>query len=147
MNRLWFALPFATALSLAPAARAQTTPPSPRQIQTMIAAGQDTQAIAALQTILQDHPKTAIGWYLLAQAYDAQHNEAAASDALNMAERIAPGLPFAEAQTVAALRAHINARQPPHSGHIALYAIAGLALLALLLYFLPSRGMAPRNDG
>src|SRR6516164_5196532 len=123
MNRFWFVLPLAAALALAPAAHAQNAAPSPRQIQTMIAGGQEAQAVQDLQAILQDHPKSAVAWYLLAEAYDAQNSESNAADALNMAERLAPGLPFASQQEAASLRAHVN---QPHSiggSHIALYVI------------------------
>jgi uncharacterized protein len=150
MNRLWFALPFAAALALSPIARAQDASPSPQQIQTMIAAGQETQAVQALENVLESHPKSAVAWYLLAEAYDAQNNEQGAASALNMAVRSAPGLPFANPQEVAALRAHINASQPQAGGggaKTAIFVIGGLIVLFLLLRLLPSRGQAMRQYG
>jgi hypothetical protein len=150
MRCFWAAfLLLAGALAVTGPARAQSTQPvpSPSQIQHMIAAGQEAQAVAALQGILQTHPKSAVGWYLLAEAYDAQNNETGAADALNMADRLAPGLPFANAQEVAALRAHVNKPQSIGGGHIALYVVIGLVLLLLLLRFLPGRNVASRNYG
>lgn len=150
MRIIWAApLLVAGALFFAGSARAQSAQdvPSPSQIQHMIAAGQEGQAVQALQTILQTHQKSAVAWYLLAEAYDAQNNVTGAADALNMAERLAPGLPFANAQEAAALRAHVNKPQSIGGGHIALYVIVGLALLMLVLRVLPGRGVAERNYG
>ena len=152
MNRLWFALSLVAALALSPLARAQdatsTAPPSPPQIQAMITSGQENQAIQALEAVLDTHPKSAVAWYLMAEAYDAQNNEAGASDALNMAMRSAPGLPFANQQEVTALKAHIAASQGPRAGgHTVMWVVIGLVLLLIVLRFLPGRGMAGRNYG
>ncbi len=149
MNRLWFALSIAATLALSPVAAAQTALPSPQQIQTMITAGQETQAVEALQTVLVAHPKSAVAWYLLAEAYDAQNNEQGAASALNMAERTAPGLPFANKQQVAALRAHISAGQPHAGGgtKTAIFVIGGIIVLFLLLRMLPRRNQAMPYNG
>jgi hypothetical protein len=154
MNRLWFALSLIAALAFSPFARAQdaasTPTPSPQQIQSMIAAGQSSQAIQALQNVLATHPKSGVAWYLLAEAYDAQNNEDAAGTALNMAARSDPGLPFANQQDLAALRAHIAGPQQRSGfsgGHTAMLVIGGLILLMIVLRFLPGRGVAQRNYG
>lgn len=153
MNRFWAApLLLAGSLLLAQPALAQNAqPPSPQQIQTMIAAGQETQAIQALQNVLENHPKSAVAWYLLAEAYDAQNNEQGAASALNMAIRTAPGLPFANPQQVAALQAHINGTAPGHKSGggatTAILVIGGLILLFMLLRLLPSRNQAARYNG
>ncbi len=81
---------------------------SPRQIQGMIADGQDQAALDQLQSVLQAHPHSAIAWYLSAEAQDALGHEDAARDALAKAEQIAPGLPFAKPDHVAALQAHLQ---------------------------------------
>jgi len=153
MRGLW-AAPFLLTgvLLLCSPALAQTAPdaPSPSQIQGMIAAGQETQAIQTLQNVLAAHPKSGVAWYLLAQAYDAQNDEADAGTALNMAVRSNPGLPFADQQEVAALRARINAAQPQSSrggGHTTLLVIGGFLLLMIVLHFLPGRDRAARNYG
>jgi hypothetical protein len=131
-----FFLPFALAgaLLLAPAAQAQT----PREIQNMIASGQATQAIQALNNVLTQHPQSAVGWYLMAEAQDAQGNEAAAARALAKAEQISPGLPFAKPAEVSALQAHINgsAATAPAAHHglsPVVLVIGGFVLLFLLL--------------
>jgi hypothetical protein len=151
MRRLWAALfLLAGALTLGHPAAAQTaqdTPPSPQQIQNMIAAGQETQAIQALQNVLAAHPKSGVGWYLLAEAYDAENNEDGAASALNMAARSAPGLSFANPQKLAALQARIATSQPRTSGHTTMLVIGGLILLMAVLRFLPGRDRASRNYG
>jgi hypothetical protein len=138
-------------LLLGQPARAQTADnaPSPSQIQGMINTGQEGQAVLALQNVLETHPKSGVAWYLLAEAYDAQGNEANAGSALNMAARTDPGLPFANPQELAALRAHIAASQPQSAsgGRTAILVIGGLLLLMLVLRFLPGRGVAARNYG
>ncbi len=150
MNRFWFALSLVAALAFTPLARAQDATPSPQQIQTMIASGQENQAVQTLQTVLADHPKSGVAWYLLAEAYDAQNDEDAAGTALNMAARSAPGLPFANPQDLAALKAHIAGGQQHTgfgSGHTVLLVVGGLILLLIVLRFLPGRGVAQRNYG
>jgi hypothetical protein len=82
---------------------------SPRQIQGLIAAGQEQAALAGLSQILAVHPDSGVAWYLTAEAQDASGDEAAARAAFAKAEQIAPGLPFAKPDDVAALRAHLNA--------------------------------------
>jgi uncharacterized protein len=150
MNRIWFALSLAAALAFTPLARAQSAAPSPQQIQGMITSGQENQAIQALQNVLQAHPKSGVAWYLLAEAYDSQNNQAGAANALNMAIRSDPGLPFANPQEVANLKAHIAGAQPRSGlggGHLAILVIGGLILLMIVLRFLPGRGVTARNYG
>jgi uncharacterized protein len=135
MNKVFFA-PFALlgVLLLGSAAQAQT----PRDIQNMIANGQETQAIQALNSVLAQHPQSGVAWYLLAEAQDAQGNESAAANALNKAQAIAPGLPFAKPQEVTALQAHINATPAmlparPHGVSPVILVIGGFIVLFLLL--------------
>lgn len=100
----------ATGLLLASAlpAMAQNAEPSPQQLQGMINNGQSGQAIGQLNTVLSQHPQSGTAWFLMAEAQDSQGNEAAAAQALAKADQFAPGLPFANPQEAAALRAHIN---------------------------------------
>ncbi len=156
MRRLW-AVPlfFAGALLLAAPAIAQSAPgqgaatQTPAQIQALIAGGQPGQAVAALDDVLAVHPKSGVAWYLLAEAYDAQGDEADAGSALNMAARSSPGLPFANKPQLAAMQARIAGSQPHagNGGHTAMLVIGGLILLVVLLRFLPGRGVAARNYG
>jgi len=132
MNRLWIApLALLGTLLLTGSGQAQT----PRDIQNMIATGQESQAVQTLNNVLQQHPDSGVAWYLLAEAQDAQGNESAASQALTKAEQLAPGLPFANAQDAAALQARLAS--PLHSagggGHIGIFIIGGLILLFMFM--------------
>ena len=131
MNRFWIApLALACSLLLAAPSHAQT----PRDIQTMIAAGQETQAVQALNNVLQQHPESGVAWYLLAKAQDAQGNEAAAGQALAKAEQLAPGLPFANQQDAAALQARVaGPMRSSGNAHLGIFIIGGLILLFMFL--------------
>ena len=113
---------------------------SPREIQQLIASGQEQTALAELHAVLQDHPQSGVAWYLTAEAWDASGNEAAAGAALAKAERYAPGLPFANPAEVAALQARIKgggAAPVRHAGiSPVLLGIIGLVFLFLLLRML-----------
>ncbi len=125
---------------LAPVLPAFAQDQTPRQIQTLIDNGQGGQAAQALKGVLQQHPDSGTAWYLMAEAQDARGNEGAAAQALAKADQYAPGLPFADPQKAAALRAHIDgglaASGTNHSrgGHSpVLLVIGGLILLFILL--------------
>lgn len=139
-----FSLPLlalASGLMLAPALPAFAQDASPRQIQTMIDNGQSGQAISQLKSVLNTHPDSGTAWYLLAEAQDARGNENAAAQALAKADQYAPGLPFANAAKVSALRAHINnglssaqAGERHHGGvSMVMLVIGGLILLFVVL--------------
>jgi hypothetical protein len=123
-------------------AQAQT----PQQIQALIASGQEQAALGELTGVLHAHPDSGVAWYLSAEAQDAAGNEDAARSALAKAEQFAPGLPFAQTDKVAALRAHLAA-PAARSG----FGISPLAVIALLvglflllrLFFRSRRAMQP----
>jgi uncharacterized protein len=133
------------------AAQAQTSP-TPRQLQAMIANGQENTALADLQPVLQAHPDSGVAWYLTAEAQDAAGNEAAARTAFANAEQYAPGLPFAQPNAVAALRAHLAAAAPAPQRHAGIsptmIVIGVLVLLFILLRgFFRRRGFMPPQGG
>ena len=154
MNRFWAApLLLARQLAACPTSHgAERTAPLPQQIQTMIAAGQETQAIQALQNVLENHPKSAVAWYLLAEAYDAQNNEQGAASALNMALSRRRACPLPTRSRWRPCRG-ITRRTPPpgrKSGGgatAAILVIGGLILLFMLMRVLPSRNQAARYNG
>ncbi|MDD2704257.1 MAG: tetratricopeptide repeat protein, partial [Acidocella sp.] len=112
MKKLYLPI-IALALALQPMARAHAqTQSTPQQLQAMIAAGQEQTALKQLNSVLQAHPDSGVAWYLVAEAQDASGNETAARNALAKAEQYAPGLPFANQQKTAALRAHLAAPAP-----------------------------------
>ena len=121
-------------------AKAQTTA-TPQHLQAMIAAGQEQEALAQLQTVLQAHPDSGVAWYLSAEAQDAAGNEAAARTALANAEQFSPGLPFARPAEVAALQSHINGTAAPTRSSISpmLIGIIGVVFVFLVLRMLARR--------
>ncbi len=130
---------------------------TPQQIQGLIAQGQENAALNDLQMILQSHPQSGVAWYLTAEAQDARGDEGAARDALAKADQYAPGLPFAQPNEVAALRAHLNGTGAPASGgaatspapagmHISPIFVIGLFVVLFLLvrmFMRSRRRMAP----
>ncbi len=90
------------------ASQAQTPSLNPQQIQALIAGGRASAAIVALEPVIVSNPKSGVAWYLLAEAQDATGNIDAARNALAIAEQMAPGLPFADPDKVAALQAHLS---------------------------------------
>lgn len=145
---MFFAAAFA--VGLASPAIAQVQAPSPRQIQTMIEAGQDGQALQTLKGVLGQHPQSGVAWYLVAEAQDASGNEAAASQALAKADQYAPGLPFANPQAAQALRAHINngleASGGQHSkGGISITLLVIIAFIALFVLLRMVAGWGRRS--
>jgi hypothetical protein len=115
---------------------------TPRQIQGMIANGQAQAALGQLQGALQAHPTSGVAWYLSAEAQDSLGNAAAARYDLAQADHFAPGLPFARASDVAALRAHVQAAGVgvSHGGHgggigMGVILIGGLVLFVLWRLF------------
>lgn len=113
--------------------------PTPQQIQTMIVSGHADAALADLRVALREHPRSGVAWFLKAEAEDAKGRIAAARDALDRAERYAPGLPFADPGRVAALKAHLAAPPPARRGagglltHPAVLILGGLVVLFLLM--------------
>lgn len=145
-------LVFAAALAVAPlsSACAQAQGPTPRQIQAMIVAGQSGQATQALKGILGQHPESGVAWYLLAEAQDASGHENAAAQALAKADQYAPGLPFANPQDVAALRAHITNRLQASGAHhssggVSIVLLVIVALIALFVLLRMVAGWGRRS--
>ncbi len=133
----WTAAIFAVFLVAAgDAARAQGE--TPGQIQAQIAGGDVQAAIAELQTAVQVHPDSGVAWYLMAEAQDAAGHESAARAALAKAEQLAPGLPFANAQDVAALQAHVEAHGG--GGISPVFMLLGGLVVVFVLFRLLFRG-------
>jgi hypothetical protein len=123
-------------------AHAQSTP-TPHQIQAQIAAGQNATALSELQTVLQAHPDSGVAWYLSAEAQDASGNTAAARAALAKADQYAPGLPFANQNDVAQLRAHLAgpaaSAARTGSGISPIFLVLGALVVLFLIFRLFSR--------
>jgi len=143
----------AAAIMALPGVALAQSVPSPRALQNMIADGQDQAALDQLHHVLQVHPDSGIAWYLTAEAQDALGHENAARSALAKAEQIAPGLPFAKQDDVAALQAHLqNAGDaaPAHGGFGTMVFVIGVLVVLFLLvrvFVRSRRPIAPAYDG
>ena len=96
------------ALGLAGLAAAQAEP-TLQQIYAAAQAGQVDKARQMTQDVLRTHPKSAKAHFVMAELEASQGHMAQARDALETAESLAPGLPFAKPDAVQALRARLSA--------------------------------------
>ena len=81
--------------------------PSMAQIYQAAEAGNVEQAQTMIRQVLQDHPNSAKAHFVEAELLVRQGQLAAARTELQTAERLAPGLPFAKADAVTALRTQL----------------------------------------
>lgn len=88
--------------------------PSMGQIYAKAQAGQLDEAQVMVQQVLVSHPKSAKAFYVQAELYARQGRLDRARDSLNAAEKYAPGLPFAKAEAVQALRMQLAAKPLSH---------------------------------
>ncbi len=78
--------------------------PTLAQVYSAAEAGHLDQAQQMMAQVLRDHPESAKAHYVSAELYAKQGRAAQARTELATAERLEPGLPFAKAQSVAALQ-------------------------------------------
>lgn len=102
--------------------------------------GHVAQAQRMMVAVLRDHPNSARAHFVEAELLARQAQFAKAREEFDTAERLAPGLPFARADAVQALRRDLapthtrTAGSSPAGGHWGIAAaLAGGALLAWLL--------------
>ena len=88
-------------------------PTLPELYQT-IESGQLAKADAMMKEVLQNHPNSAKAHYIASELYLKEGNVEAARTEFVHAETLAPGLPFAQPESVQRLKAQLNA------GHSAL---------------------------
>jgi hypothetical protein len=103
-------LVFATFLS-AGAAMAQAEP-TMNEIYAAAKAGKLDQAQVMVQQVLVAHPKSAKAHFVQSELFARQGNLGKAREALSQAQMLAPGLPFAKPEAVAALQAQLTAKAP-----------------------------------
>ena len=96
------------ALGLAGLAAAQGEP-TIQQIYAAAQSGQLDKARQMTQEVLRTHPKSAKAHFVMAELEASQGHAAQARDELAAAESLAPGLPFAKADAVQALRSRLSA--------------------------------------
>jgi hypothetical protein len=160
MNRspslLWRSLgsAFALAMLLVWGAAVAQTEPTMDQVYAAAKSGQLDKAQTMIQQVLIGHPNSAKAHYVQAEIAARQNQLPRAREALANAERLAPGLPFAKAESVQALRTQLAgtvsaapaaataaapvaapapAAKPLPWGLILLFGGAGIALLIFLV--------------
>lgn len=129
---------------------AHATGPTPQQIQALIAGGHARTALSDLRPIVRAHPDSGVAWYLTAEARDALGQRAEARAALAKAEALAPGLPFAQPDKVAALKAHLagsGTRVAPSGFHFSPWMLVIGALIVLFIIMRMRRRTAMRGMG
>ncbi|MES2945072.1 MAG: hypothetical protein V4772_19580, partial [Pseudomonadota bacterium] len=84
--------------------------PTMKEIYQAAQAGKLDQAQVMVQQVLVIHPNSAKAHYVQAELYARQGQAGKGRDALAMAEKIAPGLPFAKPEAVQALRTQLAAK-------------------------------------
>jgi hypothetical protein len=91
------------------AAGVQAAEPTMAEVYATAQAGKLEQAQVMVQQVLVAHPNSAKAYFVQSELYARQGNLPRARESLAQAERIAPGLPFAKAGAVGALRAQLAA--------------------------------------
>jgi hypothetical protein len=124
--------------------------PTITEVHAAAAAGHVDQALGMMQQVLKDHPNSAKAHYVEAELYARTHDYANARSELATAERLAPGLPFANAHSTSALRQQLSGssaaggtfesriasqQQQRTSMPWGVIAIVGLAIAALVFLF------------
>jgi len=87
--------------------------PTLNEVYATAQAGRLDQAQAMMQQVLAAHPNSAKAHFVQAELSARQGKMSQAREALASAEKLAPGLPFAKAEAVNALRAQLSARSVP----------------------------------
>ena len=83
------------------------TEPTLNQVYATAQAGKLEQAQLMIQQVLIAHPNSAKAFFVRSELYSRQGDLLRAREALATAEKLAPGLPFAKADAVQALRAQL----------------------------------------
>ena len=89
--------------------------PSINAIYAAAQAGKMSEAQTMVQQVLVAHPNSAKAHFVQSELFARQGNIPRARESLATAERIAPGLPFAKPEAVAALRSQLN--PPSNAGN------------------------------
>src|SRR5450830_294826 len=94
------------------------TEPTLNQVYATAQSGKLDQAQVMMQQVLVSHPQSAKAHFVQSELFARQGNLSRAREALANAEKLAPGLPFAKAESVKALRAQLAAKSPPMSKNV-----------------------------
>jgi hypothetical protein len=91
---------------------AHAADPSMSEVYRAAESGNFSQAEAMMKQVLADHPNSAKAHFVHAEILAKEGRMAAAKDELQIAEKLAPGLPFAKPEAVQGLQARLNAPTP-----------------------------------
>jgi len=91
---------------------AHAADPSMAEVYKAAESGNFSQAEAMMKQVLTDHPNSAKAHFVHAEILAKEGRLAAAKDELNIAEKLAPGLPFAKQEAVNGLHARLSAPAP-----------------------------------
>ena len=150
MNRtpsfLWRSLgsAFALAMLLVWGAAVAQTEPTMDQVYAAAKSGELDKAQTMIQQVLIGHPNSAKAHYVQAEIAARQGQMPRAREALATAEKLAPGLPFAKAESVQALRTQLagTASVAPAAAPAAAPAPAAKSLPWGLILLLGGAGIA-----
>src|SRR5215468_2942757 len=101
---------FAVFVLLAATALSAADVPSLDQVYQAARSGHLAQAEAMTQEVLRAYPNSARAHYVMAQILAAEGRTSEARTYLAEAERLKPGLPFSNSQSVANLKRRINGK-------------------------------------
>jgi hypothetical protein len=142
----------AVSLLFAAAVLAAPDVPSIDQVYQAARSGHLGQAEAMTQEVLHAYPNSARAHYVMAQILAAEGRSSEARGYLEKAERLKPGLPFANPESVAKLERRISGgAQVPEAPHPAAnqihwgWLLAGAVVLFLLWRSLRRPRLAPTN--
>jgi tetratricopeptide (TPR) repeat protein len=120
-----------TSLSMISAPTVLAADPTLHQVYQAADAGNLSQAQSMLDKVLRDHPNSAKAHFVEAEILAKQGRRSDAASELNTAQRLAPGLPFANAQAVQSLKARLAPAALTDLGPPASTALGGNALRTL----------------
>lgn len=105
------------------------TEPTLNQVYATAQSGKLDQAQLMIQQVLIAHPNSAKAFFVQSELYARQGDMARAREALATAEKLAPGLPFAKAESVQTLRTQLAAKKAPSAGTgLTTHTVAPLAM-------------------
>ena len=110
LNRLFRTLALSMVMALT--GFAQAAEPSMAEVYKAAESGNFSQAEAMMKQVLSEHPNSAKAHFVHAEILAKEGRLAAAKDELQIAQKLAPGLPFAKQEAVRGLEARLNAPAP-----------------------------------
>lgn len=121
--RLWLAVVLLVAVGAAAAAE-----PTLRQVYDAAQAGRLDEAQTMMQQVLVAHPDSAKAHFVHAELLLRRGHPEEARKALGTAEKLAPGLPFARAEAVEALRSRLSTSPTGRAGTTAARGVSAESL-------------------